>query len=190
MNRRTVLDRGGRCPERPAGALRMVALSIALTAITLLVAACGGSNSSGGSGGAGGTSATGESSNYDKAVSYAQCIRAHGEPGWPDPNSQGNFVIDGNQLIQGAALNNAQNACQHFLPNGGQTTAAQQQKVLGQMLKFAECMRSHGLPDFPDPIIQNGQALLRPPKGVLISSPQFQNAQNACQSLMPGSGAS
>ena len=159
-------------------------LSIALSGITLLVAACGGSSSSGGA------SATGGSSNYDKAVSYAQCMRAHGEPGWPDPTSQGGFVLNGNALVQGSVLNSAQNACQHFLPNGGQTTAAQQQIILGQMLKFAKCMRSHGLPNFPDPVIQNGQALLRPPKGVLITSPQFQNAQEACQSLMPGTGAS
>ena len=43
-------------------------------------------------------------------------------------------------------------------------------------------MRSHGEPDFPDPA-SNGSFTL--PSGMNAESPQFQNAEKDCQSLMP-----
>jgi len=56
---------------------------------------------------------------------------------------------------------------------------------LNQGLKFADCMRSHGLTNFPDPVSGGGLAL---PSTVNPTSPGFQAAQKACQSLMPGGG--
>lgn len=53
-----------------------------------------------------------------------------------------------------------------------------------QALKFSECMRSHGEPDFPDPAA-NGSFTL--PAGMNAESPQFQNAASACRSLRPAS---
>jgi hypothetical protein len=32
---------------------------------------------------------------YQQSLAYAQCMRAHGEPGYPDPASNGGFIIDG-----------------------------------------------------------------------------------------------
>lgn len=63
-------------------------------------------------------------------------------------------------------------------------------KGFQQALAFSACMRSHGVPKFPDPQ-QNGNGIsLRIGKGTGIDpgSPTFQNAQKACQSLMPGGG--
>jgi hypothetical protein len=51
-----------------------------------------------------------------------------------------------------------------------------------QAVKFSECMRSHGEPNFPDPAA-NGSFTL--PSGMNAESPQFQSAEKACQSLMP-----
>jgi|SRR5579859_4862590 len=48
---------------------------------------------------------------------------------------------------------------------------------------FAQCMRSHGVTDFPDP--QNGHFLIT---GNVQGNPNFQPAQQACQHLR-GSGA-
>ncbi len=56
--------------------------------------------------------------------------------------------------------------------------------------KFSACMRSHGVPAFPDPI-NNGQSLrvrVGPGTPVDPSSPQYQNAVAACGSLAPGFG--
>ncbi|HZO77423.1 MAG TPA: hypothetical protein VFB39_05215 [Solirubrobacteraceae bacterium] len=52
-------------------------------------------------------------------------------------------------------------------------------------LKFADCMRSHGVSNFPDPSHGGG---IQIPNGVNPSSPAFQAAQNACSKLLPGGG--
>jgi len=46
--------------------------------------------------------------------------------------------------------------CAHL--EGPGTTAAQFQQGLTQALKFAVCMRAHGITNFPDPSESNGQA--------------------------------
>jgi hypothetical protein len=55
------------------------------------------------------------------------------------------------------------------------------------MLKFAACMRAHGVPKFPDPQTgPGGGMLMRIGRDVDPSSPQFQAAQKTCQKLAPG----
>lgn len=65
------------------------------------------------------------------------------------------------------------------------------QKEMSALLNYPECMRSHGIANFPDPV-SNGKGISIPPmSGVHADSQQFQSAQQACQSLMPGAdGAS
>jgi hypothetical protein len=59
------------------------------------------------------------------------------------------------------------------------------------LLAYASCMRSHGVPNFPDPASSGGI-----PKGAVISAEgevsnaQFQAAQNTCYRLMPGGSLS
>jgi hypothetical protein len=53
-------------------------LAAAVAGIALLVAACGGSSP-----------AVAGSTAYQKALAYAQCLRSHGEPGWPTPTARG-----------------------------------------------------------------------------------------------------
>jgi hypothetical protein len=52
---------------------------------------------------------------------------------------------------------------------------------------YAKCIRSHGVPGFPDPG-SNGRFSLG--SSIDPSSPQFQAAQKACQSLLPTGGSS
>jgi hypothetical protein len=61
---------------------------------------------------------------------------------------------------------------------GGATNGA-------QAVKYSQCMRSHGVPGFPDPV--NGRLLLQGTKGGPVDpdSPQFQAAEKACKSLAP-----
>lgn len=171
---------GGRGRQRRAGVLAAAAAGIAL-----LAAACGGGGSSTGASAAGSTP-------YQKAVAYAQCIRSHGQPGWPDPNSQGNFLITGSNHVDphSPRFASANKACERLLPNGGQETAAQQQKALSQALKFVACMRSHGIPDFPDPTVQDGQVSQRlDASGFARNSPQLQSARQACRGFQFGAGS-
>ena len=117
-------------------------------------------------------------------------MRTHGEPGWPDPNSQGGFDFHGTSGVDfnSSTYTSATKACQHLLPNGGQVTQAQLQQGLTAALKYAQCMRTHGLPTFPDPTMSAGGSgiSMGPPSGISPNSPQLQAAQKACRSLQPG----
>jgi hypothetical protein len=134
------------------------------------------------------------SANYTDAVAYAQCMRTHGVPNMPDPNSKGEFLsyhgkLNGENVDARSALfSAADRACRHLLPNGGRLSAAEQQQMLAATLKFVTCLRVHGLPTFPDPVVSGGGIAIRPPSGLRPDSPQLQAAQRACQSLMPGGG--
>ena len=52
-------------------------------------------------------------------------------------------------------------------------------------LPFSECMRSHGVPNFPDPSPGGGIHLS---SGMNPSSPAFEAAQASCHKLLPGGG--
>jgi hypothetical protein len=54
-------------------------------------------------------------------------------------------------------------------------------------LIYARCMRSSGLPGFPDPNA-DGTFHLQPGAGIDPSSPAFRAAQAKCQKLLPGGG--
>lgn len=56
--------------------------------------------------------------------------------------------------------------------------------------KHSACMRSHGVPNFPDPHVVNkpGQQIIGiSAQGLDTNSPAFKAAQQACAHLMPGS---
>lgn len=54
-------------------------------------------------------------------------------------------------------------------------------------LAFSRCMRSHGVPDFPDPS-QGGGIHLSESSGINPVSPSFKSAQANCQRQLPGGG--
>src|SRR5690348_5543562 len=152
-----VLRRPRRAWPRPP---RTVAAIIA-AALALLAAACG----SGGSpspAGSGGSPAAGGSAGSPSAVPYSACIRSHGVPTYPDPNSSGQLPKTDAQLlgVSTSQYQAAQHACQHLLPTGGsiQQQEAQcmqnsdcppalVQQMMTADLKLARCMRSHGVPN-------------------------------------------
>jgi len=51
-------------------------------------------------------------------------------------------------------------------------------------LKFAQCMRSHGVSNFPDPGSHGGGFQVQLAGGTNPSSPAFQAAQQACQKIL------
>jgi hypothetical protein len=170
--------------RRPATVLAVLA------AVVMLAVACGGGSKGPGVASAGSNTPTsgGSSSSgspRQSAVAYARCMRLHGVPDFPDPDSQGHFNAPPN-LNASPQFQAAQQACKDLLPNsGGMTTgghlSAQQQ---AQMLNYAKCMRAHGVQNFPDPT-STGLTL---PDSVDPHSPQFQAADHACHSLLPNSG--
>jgi hypothetical protein len=55
-----------------------------------------------------------------------------------------------------------------------------------QGVKFAACMRSHGLTNFPDPSSGGGGIQIKSGSGINPFSPAFKTAQTACKKLLPG----
>jgi hypothetical protein len=148
-------------------------------------------SASAGSPGTGGQANPGASTSpFQEMLAYSACMRANGVTNFPDPvqNANGSFSL---QLSPSLGINPnstqykaAQQACQHLMPSGvasGQGSTSPEQAV-----KWAACMRSHGLPNFPDPTVSNGVAQLNL-SGTNIdpNSSQFQSASQACQSLRP-----
>jgi len=132
---------------------RTAAAIIGTAALALLAAACSGPSSPG----SGGSPDAGGAANSTSAVGFSRCMRSHGVPNYPDPSSS-NTMADGLPKVSpqqlGVTLSRfqaAQAACGHLLPNGGRAAQTASQQLLGNGLKFARCMRSHGAPNWPDP---------------------------------------
>ena len=158
--------------------LRRAAVLAALVVMALLTAACGGSTSTG----AGGSSSTGASTLHQERLAVAQCMRSHGVPKFPDPPANGNISHIGPESVgvSQSVYQSALNACRYLAPDAAPLSRAQQQQMLGKLLQFAGCMRSHGVPNFPDPDI-NGLSV----DPSMTQLPQYQRAYQACSSLLP-----
>jgi hypothetical protein len=154
---------------------------LAAIAWTVLAAAgCGGGSSAG---------LTARQTVYQKELAYAQCMRAHGLPSFPDPQSDGTFnsTMATRGDFGGPRFQSANKACAHL--EGPGMSPVQQQQALSQLLKHAACMRAHGIPGFSDPATGNGNiAIGGLPPGVNPNSPQVQSATRACERFMPGPG--
>lgn len=181
-----------------------VAAVIATASLALLVSACSGSASATGSGGA---SNAGGSPSSLSAVGYSHCMRSHGVPNFPDPDSSGQLPKGDAQRfgVSSSQLQAARQACQQLLPNNGGAINADSiqqcmmaddcpqalvQQLVNEERNFARCMRSHGVPNWPDPTIDSEG---RPVFAISISkdgfdpySPQIWAKGNECSRLMPG----
>lgn len=160
-------------------------LTGAVAGIALLAAACTSSTGALTTTGGGSSGGPGQAA---KDVAYSQCMRAHGEPAFPDPNSQGNFRLPASIQPGSTQFLSANQACIKLLPNGGQISPVILQKLLTRALNFAVCMRSHGIANYPDPVqVAGGVSTILPP-GTHIdqSSKQFVSAQATCQKANAG----
>jgi hypothetical protein len=115
-------------------------------------------------------------------------MRAHGAPSWPDPGSDGYFT--GNIDVSHSQYLSANAACEHLLPNGGVLSQAQIHQSLSTLSKYAACMRSHGIPGFPDPdpqVIEAGYTWAGYASiGALhTTTQQFNSASQACRGFLP-----
>jgi hypothetical protein len=142
---------------------RWPVLAVVLVAIAGLVGGCGSSTGGGAASSRGdGSAAHAASSAHQKGVAFAACMRRNGVQDFPDPPASGNFTID--QIANGSSLdtstpafNHALQACRSLEP-GGFTGTKRNHQQQSAALKFAECMRQNGVPDFPDPTA--GQPLI------------------------------
>ena len=187
--------------------------AVVLVSIALAVAGCGGGSSnpsvahlsSGTSSAATSSTATGadaagSASPEATALAFADCMRANGLPDFPDPKAGGGFLFhtDAGADPSSPAFKTAQTKCKKFLPPGPGSGAPPSAKTLAHYLTVAQCMRRHGVPEFPDPRTtapSNPQAALGSGGGVISDiegvififpgridqqSPAFTRAAAAC----------
>jgi hypothetical protein len=147
----------------------------AVAALVLLATACGGGPSTGGP-----STTSGPVSS--QAVAFSQCMRSHGVPDFPDPTSRGGVpkVAPQQVGVSTTRFQVAQRACAQLL----QPSQAQQPRITAGLLNFARCMRSHGLPNWPDPSTdRTGQPVFDIP-GIDPDSPRVSNTAGACAHLL------
>jgi hypothetical protein len=133
-------------------------------------------------------------------------MRSHGVPNYPDPDSSGQLPKpDAHHLgVSDSQLQAVQQRCQHELPSNGHALdsgsisdcmmaedcpRALVQHVLTEERSFALCMRSHGVPNWPDPVTDSHG---RPVFAISISKDGFNPYSkpiwargNQCSNLMP-----
>ena len=168
------------------------------------VARLGGASASGSSAPAG-DSATSSGSPSPSApdagaLAFAKCMRSSGVPNFPDPKPGGGFPFPANRgLVSSPAFKAAQAKCQRLMPGGGPpgpgTTTNASPQTLARFLKVAQCMRKHGVDDFPDPRTSvpsnpfgSGAGVISDIEGVILvfpstidqQSPVFAQAAGAC----------
>jgi len=175
---------------RQAGTTGVAGIALLVAALmTALVTACS-------DGGSAATSAGPPTlqSVTAQALAYARCMRSHGVPDFPDPTVQDNAHDKGvgfsmpSGLAHSPVFKSATKACQKQT-GFGHISAAQLQQGMDAMLKYAECMRSHGITNFPDPYENSHQIGFNTNgTGIDQNSPRFKAANKACEPLLPGGG--
>ena len=114
-------------------------------------------------------------------------MRSNGVSKYPDPDTSGTTPKVGlDQLgVSSSRFQSAERACRHLLPNGGRPpNETQQQQVKALGLRFAQCVRAHGVPSFPDP--RNDGRIPDPATvGIDQGSPTFEAANQACGKWRP-----
>jgi hypothetical protein len=161
---------------------------VALAASAVALGACG-SN--------GKDNASGEDRAFQGALKFAKCMRDEGVD-MPDPQRQAGGGILQKMGEEGAPLNRAkveaaQKKCEHFMDAGGGSGDApdpkEQAEERDQLLAYAKCMRSHGVP-MKDPKFSGNKVQLSIGGGPGDSGPRinpesatFKAAEKACRPL-------
>ena len=126
------------------------------------------------------------------ALAFSQCMRTHGEPSFPEPVFEGKSAHVTIHAGSGVDPNSPQftaanNKCKHLLPNNGAPSPGQTISPAEQTdyIKAAACMRSHGVPDFPDPTFGSGSVSFATRTPIDTNTPQYQSALTTCRKLIP-----
>ena len=172
----------------PKGLNVLIALPSVICAVA--IAACGSSGHK-----------PSASSHARSFMAFSECMRSHRVTAFPDPQPSGGINLGGTGINPASpAFEAAQAACRKLLPvDGPSAHASEQQKQ--QMFATSECMRSHGVSGFPDPVTrasppsnpQNyslaegiGDLWLLVPSTINVNSPAFTTAAKACNLSLIG----
>jgi hypothetical protein len=138
--------------------------------------------------GSSGTGANEKLTARDKAVKFAECIRAHGVSDFPDPDAKNDFEYG--VSVTPAVWKRATTACKDLQPPGT-LSSKRTPKQQSASLRFAQCIRGNGVKDFPDPV--NGEPLINTYKIPSSNRPGGMTILNAairkCRALLSKAAA-
>jgi hypothetical protein len=157
-----------------------VSRTAAALAATVLLALAGCSGG-GASSGAGNAHAANPNSPDADLMRMVQCFRAHGMPEWPDPNydpRDGRWHLDGPPLKA-----DTRQACAAVMPHATPASPLPSAQF-HDLLRYAQCLRAHGVPNWPDPTVDGVFATNINPK----TDPAVQAAEPACGKYLASSG--
>ena len=122
-------------------------------------------------------------SDQSQQLQFARCMRTHGVTEFPDPSAGGflNAIAASGINTKSPAFQAALQACKKYTPEGNMTPA-QSAAQTAKGLEFSQCMRSHGVPNFPDPSTGPAGEQVIDLRGLGIDpgSPTLQKASQAC----------
>jgi hypothetical protein len=168
------------------------AVGVGLGVVVLLLAGLAGCSTSGGSAGAT-TTTSGQQAAAAVWRELVRCARANGMPNLPDPqlDSNGRASFPNGTPSPPASVRRACQSIYDRLPPSARGEEERPPADRQALLRFARCMREHGVPDFPDP---DAEGNFRAPAGALPGgspdSPSVKRALQACRQLDPNKGAS
>jgi hypothetical protein len=112
-------------------------------------------------------------------------MRSHGLADFPDPLPGGGlqFNLGPGLDPQSPAFQSAQDACQHVVPGPPMSPGGPSDSQRAAALKYAQCMRTHGVPNYPDPTYDDGRPTQEPLSnyGIDPQSPPFADASRSCK---------
>jgi hypothetical protein len=139
--------------------------------------------------------ASAASAQQNEPLVFSRCMRSHGVRKFPDPDSSGAIpkVALQQLAVSSSQFQAAQTACSDLLPSANQpgpSTQARLRQAWSDSVKFASCMRSHGVSKWPDPTADPVHPE-RPnfglqPVGVDQNSPQITSKIRECEPLLHG----
>jgi hypothetical protein len=119
-------------------------------------------------------------------------MRSDGVPNFPDLNPDGSVNLPSSINPQAPAFQNAEQTCARLRPDAGGPPASITPEQQKSFVANAQCLRKHGVPNFPDPVFgPGGQGIgYNVPAGSLANQAQgvFAAEHTACAhvgSLLP-----
>lgn len=144
----------------------------------LAVVACGGSGT--GRGGA-------HSGGIEPTVAYADCMRSHGVPNFPDASAGGGFDIPSTIDAQSPAYLSARQTCTSPPSRAATRGLSDRQKL--ELIAATKCMRAHGI-NVSDPTFNGAYMTLDELDQTTIASPAFKRAEPVCHYPVPNNAGS
>jgi hypothetical protein len=187
MDGTTAIDRSQIVQQRSVMSLCRLPVTLAVLCAALAslgLAACGG----------GASKSNVSQENDQRLVKFAKCMREHGVKVSTPTGSSGMLRIgSGDKPGNIHQLEAAQQACKRYQPKATAQNLSPQEKVEReeQVLKFAKCMREHGIDVHASTAGGGAQIKIQSRAGTGGSrgpnpeSPAFQAAQKGCQGLLP-----